>query len=77
MSEIYKLEYFYLFGAFQGVVLVILLLAKARSKANYILVGLITLLSLCNLTGGLAIIDYKSEHSTFERSNVLPNLPLI
>jgi len=45
MSEIYKLEYFYLFGAFQGVVLVILLLAKARSKANYILVGLITLLS--------------------------------
>jgi len=46
MSEIYKLEYFYLFGAFQGVVLVILLLVKARSKANYILVGLITLLSL-------------------------------
>ena len=45
MSEIYKLEYFYLFGAFQGVVLVVLLLAKARSKANYILVGLITLLS--------------------------------
>jgi len=45
MSEIFKLEYFYLFGAFQGVVLMVLLLSKARSKANYILAGLIALLS--------------------------------
>ena len=46
MDKIFTFETFYLFGIFQGIILVILLLLKARSKANYFLVILISLLSI-------------------------------